>query len=216
MKFSDILADLTRGEFRQYSIGGADTGTILPASYPEIASSMMLGLTALHTRFPLRKNNLSVTRMDGTASYLLQPANDNLLKVEFVLDSTGTPLSLEKPREDGNYAMLIPDYRTLWFGPGVTETEFTVTYRADHPALTITEATDATAVAIELPPSHRQALLFYIAYRMLSPLDRADGSSLGATFYAKYKTELQELEQRNVSPETTDNRVNLLEINGWP
>lgn len=71
----------------------------------------------------------------------------------------------------------------------------TVHYQAMHPVLNVGLGYfDPARVDIELPYSHMQALLFYVASRAHSPMGLAEEGLAGSQWFAKYENECRILE----------------------
>lgn len=96
MKLSEIFKQLSYGELSQLKIGGSGTGSIADEDYDRLVSCINLGLTALHTRFPLKRKSLVLQVVPQQEAYYLNPnfAVSNEASTEatkYLLDSTDDP-----------------------------------------------------------------------------------------------------------------------------
>lgn len=96
MKLSEIFKQLSYGELSQLQLGGSGTGVIADGDYDRLVGCINLGLTALHTRFPLKRKQLLLQVVPGQEVYYLKPDfavsnTDSEEPVKYLLDSTGDP-----------------------------------------------------------------------------------------------------------------------------
>lgn len=96
MKLSEIFKQLSYGELSQLNVGGSGSGAIADADYDRLVSCINLGLTALHTRFPLKRKTLSLKVVPGQSIYRLHSdfatSNDESEEaVKYILDSADDP-----------------------------------------------------------------------------------------------------------------------------
>lgn len=117
MKLSEIFGQLTSGELAQVGLGGAKTGAIAEADYHKVLNHVNLGLEDLHSRFTIRKGQLTLALQPGKATYSLsskfavnsrrsqelvryvmdtpeEPFQDDIIKVERVLTDAGYEMVL--------------------------------------------------------------------------------------------------------------------------
>ena len=156
----------------------------------------------------------SNTASDVINRYLIDtddPFDAVLLKVEDVFAVNPNPLADKYEREHklplnrpGNmhtvktpsmHILQIPDHFGLEYEPE----ELRVVYRASHPTLDQYTAVAAPiAIPIELPTTHLQALLYYVASRVMNPIGMVQEFHSGNSYYAKYESECQRLELENL------------------
>lgn len=133
MRLQEIFDQLSHAEFSQLHLGNDGQG-VMPQAYPRIASALNTGLTALHTRFFLREERLTLRLIPGRRSYPLrtryaissrtsrepdryitdsreEPFNENLLKIEQVFTDTGFELGLND--KDHQYSVHTPSMDVL-------------------------------------------------------------------------------------------------------
>lgn len=147
------------------------------------------------------------------AQYILDdlraPFQDNLIKVERVKTAAGVELGLNDLSD--HYAvrtlkanrLLVP--RAIVDGdsglPACYKTSLLeVFYRANHPFIAPGAGLyDANQVEIDLPQTHVEALLYFIASRTHNPLGAANGFHAGSDYYAKFLAACAELENQGLA-----------------
>jgi hypothetical protein len=91
------------------------------------------------------------------------PFQDDVLKIEEIYDEEGTKLALNDiSDEDSVYT---PAYNLIQIPYPNDDNSFSVQYRASHPKIPVTLATDPATVEVELPNSLHAALLMFVGYR---------------------------------------------------
>lgn len=213
MKLIEVFENLTAGELSQLSIGGGETGSIDPSNYGKLLTHINLGLTALYTRFNLKENEGSLTLIPGTRVYNISA--EDLLKIERVYDATGNEWVLN---DEGN----ILACRALSVSQLQVPVELAATggilrvgYRANHPRLVLTGGTiNPATTVLELPYSHFQALLFFIASRCHNPVGMVNEFHSGNSYYAKYEAECARLEMENLETDQ-GGQYDRIYANGW-
>lgn len=217
MKLQDIYDQLAYGELRLLNLG---SGNIDSASdgFPEesfikLLPTVRLGLTELYKKFLLREGRMNIPLVDGKVTYVLtrkQDApdsfNDNLLKVlriygtfrekeyEIPLNRISNTAAIRTTSYD---TLLVPDDEEQ--APWLKETSsLEIVYHADHPKINVNLANAAPlAVDIDLPVTHLQALVYFIASRMHNPMGMSQELHEGNNYAMKYENELQKLSMMN-------------------
>lgn len=191
MKLQDIFDQLSAGEFSQLSIGGAAQGVINESNHLKLVGHVTLGLTALFKRFALREGSLVVTLVPNQTVYKL--AATDILKVERVMTADELELPLNDHADSGS--VFTTSMSSLRIPKDLDTPSLTVTYRANHPKLKTTFGLfDPTRIDIQLPESHLEALLYYVASRVHNPIGMGQEFNSGNTYYAKYEAACQALE----------------------
>ena len=214
MKLKDVFEQLSYGELAQLSLGG-EQGVIDESNYQRVMASINLGLTDLHSRFLLKEGRTTVTLQTGQISYVL--TQEDLLRIERVYDGEGTELSLNAGgnTQAAEYrGCTTPNHKTLVVPPAVTG-PVTVVYRANHPLL-VKELGyyDANAVEVELPQSHLNALLLFVASRIMNPIGLNQQFHDGNNYWAKYEAACQLLLDQNFRVDQSEENLRLVR-NGW-
>lgn len=203
MKLSEIFDHLSYGELSMLNIGARDDGEmgITPDNRHRVITHIMLGLTSLHTKFLLREAEADVYLAPGLVANTLDAAD--LLKIEKVTDPEGNELVLD---DQSNPDSLFRSSRNVLVVPDhVQEALFkkemrklTVTYRADHLPIGLREAAkEPERVEVDLPSTHLQALLLFVASRVISPIGVSGSQGQfheGNNYAQKYEQACVELE----------------------
>lgn len=223
MKLSEILSQLTFGEFNQLAIGGAEKGKIDEKNYPAVISHINLGLTALFRRFPLKEGRVTLRPVPGqlvypldskfavsnvrskeTTRYLIDSAtdkfdDDTLIKVERVLDLSHTevPLNVDHDPE----SCFTPAMNVIRI-PTMAVDDLILVYRQNHPQIVVPSGYfDPTKVEVDLPYTHLEALLYFVASRAHNPVGMVNEFHKGNSYAAKYEAVCAELEYNNIKPD---------------
>jgi hypothetical protein len=244
MKLKEIFDQLTYGELSQISIGGGVAGQIRVEDYPKMVAHVNLGLMALYKRFNLKQKQFTIDLQQGLTTYQLysqycqsnvrsraplkyindtaNPFKDDLLKVEHVFAESGFEFSVNNPVDI--YSMNTPTQRTLEVPADIVAKKdylldelktstLDVVFRAGHPKLSM-EDVEPEEIEIELPETHVEALLLYVAARVHTPAGIGESESTGNNYYQKYEIACQQLEDQNLQIDKGA-QYNRLEKAGW-
>lgn len=236
MKLSEVFDQLAYGELSQLAIVDPNTGVIAVGKYPVLAAHTNLGLSALYKRFALKEGRLLLPLRAKQTTYLLksdenvrveygaEDFEDDILKVEKVMTHTGVELGLN----DGSdpYGCTTPSATVLRVplvvvnqGPDLPEHLITsrleVVYRANHLKITV-PATGLvpTAVSLELPDSHLEPLLLFIASRLHNPIGMSNEFHAGNSYFAKYEAACARLEDDGLEIDQGSQNIRARQ-NGW-
>ena len=139
---------------------------------------------------------------------LSDPFVDDILKVERVLTDrhfelglndaadpfsvmTPSALKLEVPGIIVSSKLDIPDH--------LRTENLEIVYRANHPKLVVGMGYyDPNRVEVQLPDSHLEALLFFVASRVNNPIGMGQEFNAGNTYAAKYEQACQALENQGL------------------
>lgn len=240
MKLSEIFTQLAVGEFSQLSLGGNGEGVIPETSYAKLIPHVNLGLTALHKRFPLKEGEINVQLFKGRVSYPLKTKyavsnrrsretdrfildsdsaqfTEDVLKIERVYNALGRELGLND--EADSASCFTPNATTLKVPTSLVSVPapeiLKVVYRATNDNIVIPVGTfDPSRVEVELPVSHLEALLYYIASRVHNPIGLSNEFHAGNNYYAKYEASCAELEEKNLRIDQGSQNTRL-ERGGW-
>lgn len=121
--------------------------------------------------------------------------------------ATTSPTTLRIPTALVNQGIDLPDvYKT---------SKLTVVYRANHPVLVYDELSfDPETIELELPESHLEPLLLYIASRCTTPSGMVNEFNAGNNYASKYELACQELEKFNFQIDHSTSNHRLIR-NGW-
>jgi hypothetical protein len=176
----------------------------------------------IHSNYAVSNTKSSVT--DKFLQDTLSPFKDDILKIEGVLTDSGfeiplndvldplsiitpSPTILRLPTALVSQANSLPEsYQTVGL---------TVVYRANHPQINIDHPLfDIEKEELELPESHLDALLLYVASRVNTPLGMVNEFNAGNNYASKYEMACKQLEANSfqINPGTSNHR---LIRNGW-
>ena len=239
MNLQEVFDQLTYGELSQLSIGGREAGAIDKANWGNVIAHINLGLTALYKRFPLKESQFTIGLKSGVVVYSLdsngdttfvkggedgEDFSDDLLKVESVYTAMGTELGLN---DAANPLSCFTPTSTLLRVPSlivekspslpddlITDT-LKVVYRANHPRILKSRVYNPAAITVELPPSHLEPLLLYVASRVHTPMGTGQfEGQAGNNYYAKYEASCQLIETSNLKVDQGSQSTRLRD-NGW-
>lgn len=239
IKLSDVFSQLTYGELSQVSIGGGAIGQIDDDNYEQILAHINLGLTALYKRFPLKEERLTIVVQPNRITYpinstyaisntgstepakfiddMVIPFKDDILKIERVYNTDGYEFGLNDEGEANS--LFTPSANVLRVPPSVDPLLLTstleVVYRANHPMVSIGDGPfNPSNVNLELPITHLELLLLYVASRFHAPTGMVNEFNASNNYAAKYEAACQEIELRNLRVDQ-GSQYNRLRDNGW-
>lgn len=212
MKIQDVFDHLSYGEFSQLSIGGGKAGEIDESNYARVVSHIQLGLTALYKRFNLKESRISFPLVDGAETYSIDTSD--LLRIERVITDTGSEVSINDHGDE--WGVFTPALSVIRLAPKLAAqgidtpdclktANLIVAYRANHPKIIGSSGVlIAETKTIELPPSHLEALLYFVASRVNNPIGMTNEFHSGNTWFSKYETECRRLESDGFMVQETE------------
>ena len=237
MKLSEVFTQLTYGELSQLSLGGASEGTINSSNYKQVVQHVNLGLLALYKRFPLKEGRVAFNLQAGKFTYPLDTRDDvvflesaisdeftdNILKIERVYTEKGFELALNDSADP--LSCFTPSNTVLRVAPAIVAASadlpellrtatLSVVYRAMHPIITVTTGFSPSRVELELPYTHLEPLLYFVASRVNNPIGMSNEFHAGNSYAAKYEKACQELEMVNLRVDQGSQNTRL-ERAGW-
>jgi hypothetical protein len=207
MLLQEVFDQLACAELNNISVVDQSTKQINPEDYRKVATAINAGLTALHTRFLLRKGELTVKLQPGATWYKLVKRNpavvadtdfrDNLLKVQQVFTNCGRELSMNNHTDC--WSVSESSYDTIKVPLDLQDkhnvTELRVVYRQDHKMIpTMCDDIEPDCYGLTLPRSHLWALCLFVASRMHIPIGLQDATYSGNSFMALYNAECDRLQ----------------------
>lgn len=215
MKLSDIFDQLAYGELSQLSL--VNDQEIIPDDYNRVISQVNMGLTELHKRFMLKRKTLTLRALEDVLRYPLRKSNsvsggsqqafiidaddpfqEDIIEVLSVHGPKGEELPLNVQREVEQLSVFTPGLDIVRFNVDPPLGDYTVTYKASHPVIpkVVDPLTfDASHIDIELPMAYLEALLFYIASRVTTPIvgGMNGNPSEGMTYAQRFEQACQTL-----------------------
>ena len=244
MKLQEVFDQLSSGELSQISIGGGSAGVVRPEDYAKLVGHVNLGLTAIYKRFNLKQKSFIIQLQQGLYTYQLNsqycqsnarsraplkyisdlawPYKDDLLKVERVFAESGfefavnnpvDPLSMKTPTQK---VLVVPEdivAKLDYLNDEMKTDTLKVEFRANHEKLS-TEDVEPEDTELELPDTHLEPLLFYIASRVHMPAGLGAEDNTGNMFYARYEQACLDLENQNFQIDKGA-QYNRIERGGW-
>ena len=222
MKLSEVFQQLAYGELSQLNLGTITDEELPESAHAPLLAHVNLGLTALYKRFNLKQGRITFALNPAGSTY--QIGASDLHKIERVLTDAGKDL----PLNDGNdkYSCFTSKMDTLRIHPDVNvkldsipeqykTDKITVLYRANHPKIVATGGfLVPESVELELPYSHLEALLYFVASRAHNPIGMVNEFNAGNNWAAKYEMECQRLENLNLEIDEANENFRLYE-KGW-
>lgn len=238
MKLSEIFTQLAYGELVQMGVLNKTRDGILPAKYGQLVAHVNLGLNVLFKRFNLKESSTLITLMASKLTYALNTDSDtifmetmeipefknNITKIERVYTSSDYELSLND--ESDEYSCFTPELTVLRVPLVITKQSndlpadlktknLRIVYRASHPVIEYTSTGfNPALVEVELPSSHLEPLLYFIASRANNPMGMSAGYHAGDGYFGKYEKACMELEVRNIRVDQGKQNSKLL-MHGW-
>ena len=214
MKLSDLFQTLSFGELNQLNVGNEGNG-IRVQDYPKVITQINLGLTALHSRFPLREGQVTIQMYEHISHYYLRrefartnaaseqkykyiedsqfyPFVENVIRVERVFDEVGC----QQPLNDDAMCchLFTPSFDCIHVIRPIDTNALFVTYRANHDWIP-TDTTDPTKVEVRIPDSHIKALCFFVAGAFYANMPGDESTQKGLEWNTKFEAECARIEE---------------------
>lgn len=203
--------------------------TALYKRFPLKENRLSLELQSTRTTYPLHSNYAVSSKTSKEAvRYIKDTAStafkDDIHKIERVYAESGYEFSLNDDTDP--YGMFTPSATVLRIPTDITTQSMDlpdelksslveVVYRANHP-LVIADGADLEPdmIELELPYSHLEPLLLFIASRIHTPTGMMNETNMGNTYFAKYEAACQQLEMTNLRVDQGSQNSRLYQ-NGW-
>lgn len=186
--------------------------TALYKRFPLKEGRLTVELQTGRTLYPIVSSFAVTGKSKETIRYikdsLADPFKNDIHKIERVYLDNGTELYLNDESE--TYSVFTPTATTLrvhrdlvdnpvQFPDELKTRNLVVVYRANHPLLMTDDGDlEPELVEVELPASHLEPLLLFIASRMHTPLGMGAEGNVGNNYFQKYEMACQEIETRNL------------------
>jgi len=219
MKLSEVFSSLAFGELSQLGLASENLGSINVANHAQVVSHTNLGLGALYKRFSLKKGRVGVALQTGRTLYPLTTDEDvqfieldgeftdDILKIESVhtsddvevlLNDSSNVYSCSTPSAAVLRVPLMIANQDMSLPSDLLTESLTVGYRASHPLIVYSSSFNPARVELELPYTHLEALLFFIASRVHNPVGMVNEFNAGNNYAAKYEMACKQLEISNL------------------
>ena len=203
--------------------------TALYKRFPLKENRLSLELQSTRTTYPLHSNYAVSSRTSREVVRYIKDSTstafkDDIHKIERVYTSSGYEFGLND--ESDPYGMFTPSATVLRVPSDVAAQAISlpdelksplieVVYRANHP-LVIADGTDLEpeAIELELPYSHLETLLPFLASRIHTPTGMMNETNMGNTYFAKYEAACQQIELTNLRVDQGSQNSRLYS-NGW-
>lgn len=192
MKLSYILEMLASAELSNLHLVDESKLDIKPDKVPIVLRSINSGLNDLHTRFLIAKNIVEIPVIAGENTYEII-ADDFIELLNVYIDDI--PMV-----SNTHFTLLNVNRFILREKLGILST-LRVEYKAKHRVLT--EVDLAMDANVNLPDSHLNALLYFVASKLYtSAVNQLDGDlNEGAAYMRKFMDEVSLLENQGIDVE---------------
>ena len=222
MLLSSVLDQLEVGELAQIALTERVDGEITEENKKALVTHVNMGLAALHKRFVFQENSLVLTLQPDKFKYVLNrkfaasnttstepvkyiadlddPFVNTVMQIEAVTDEMGNDLSLNSSNrvqslKTTSFNTLVLPHKIKGYAHVLDNNDtLSVIYRPNPKALGMLDlAYPANMVEVDLPETHLEPLLYYIASRVLNPIGMSDTFHAGNNYAAKYEASCQQL-----------------------
>lgn len=233
IKLTELYKSLALSVLNNTSVITDDKKDIEPDMKEYILEFINEGLTRLHSRFPLKTNNVFVEMREGRTEYPLlarysfmgfdpalaqypfimdsasNPFKEDVIKILMVYDSEGQRRGLNDNHNP--HGLFTPRPDTLQcIRPRHCEV-LTVTYQAKHPTVTV----DGENQEIDLPDTLLPALKYWVAYSYYTGLNTAESTSKAAEYLQMYESICGEVKDYDLGSSSESSTNTLFERRGW-
>lgn len=170
--------------------------------------SFVLELQPNQTTYPIHSRFAVTGKSRETVRYIkdsaVAPFQDNIHKIERIYAAKGYEFHIND--QDDPYSMTTPAPTILRvpasiinnpvnFPEELITPTLEVYYRANHPMIVSDDGDlDPEVIEVDLPYSHLEPLLLFVASRAHTPTGMTNEVNMGNNYYAKYEAACQDLE----------------------
>jgi hypothetical protein len=180
------------------------------------------------TTFPLRSQHLVSSTVLDVPKFIEDtpesPFRDDVLQITKIYTLDGVEFPLNDRTNQYTSTTPVPDtlmiphalaFKDVSLPDQYKVDKMRIAYRANHPNLmSRIGPINADRIEIELPHTHLQALLYYVASRKTNPQGMSNEFHTGNSWYQKYEMECKQLEQEGMG-EIVDLNTLRFRRNGW-
>jgi hypothetical protein len=203
--------------------------TALYKRFPLKEGRVKILLQAGMTNYPIVSNYALTNPRTRFSPKFIQdsaasPFKDGIHKIEKVFTDSGFEMSLND--EADPYSVFTPTAtmlrvpslvvaKSLDLPAELQTTGLELVYRANHPILVTDDGDlEPEEVEVELPYSHLEPLLLFIASRVHTPTGMTNETNMGNNYYAKYEAACQQIELTNLKVDS-NSQPDRIARNGW-
>lgn len=222
MNIQTILENSLAGELQNTNLQGLNKDGVSPEKLKQYIHILNAGLTDLHTRFFLKKEAVTLKLKSGVRAYTLSlqnavsqgnpnapiqdseqlPFKDNVLEVlEAYRNGSRVGIGVA-----GGVYITTP--QSIYVDGSIQDAEvLELVYKANHVSI---PSTAPTTTEVVLPPSHLQALYYYIGARIMTPqttgLAMIEGRAFheGSYYMKQYEDECTRLALNGIDADSMD------------
>lgn len=233
MELKEFTNRLAYGPLRNTSyVDDSDKSLIKPEHRNAVVFNLNQGLTNLFSRLVLREKELLIQRVDPVTYYYLRKefalSNDDstaplkyiddsatgdyeedLIKILSVYDDEGKEVPLND--ETQSLSVFTPEFDCLQITAVHKNTTFSVVYQAKHDVIIGTDPCDQ----IHIPPYLEEALILYVAGKMVLNFNDDANQAKGQNFLMQYESALNETRMLNLGPTSEVNSNKKLDDRGF-
>ena len=192
-------------------------------------NSVTLALQSNRTVYPLQsKFAVSSRTSRETVRFITDsvaaPFKDDVLKIKRVIGASGVEFPLNDLADpytlltSTSTALTVPQSivtPSIELDDTLKTTTLKVFYQASHPVVATDDGDlDLDLYEIELPYTHLEPLLLFVASRVHTPTGMTNETNMGNTYYQRYELACQELEVKNLTVDQ-GSQEDRATRNGW-
>ena len=216
MKLDKLFNILTHGELAALKVGGKDEGGIFPKHSDEVSDYVRLALTALHSRFVLRHNEIIIDQHPDITLYKLtrdyaetndasdiefkyirdsdfNPFLEDILYITHIYDEDGDSLPINVQSNDDS--LYTPQFNVVQIPYPSAENSVAIVYRADHKPFDLT-TTFPKDIDIDIPSALIVPLTLYVSYLAHAAIGNGEAMAISQAKQAEYELACLDLEMR--------------------
>jgi hypothetical protein len=237
MKLQEIFDQLVYGELNQLAgnLGVSNIGTVSTDNYPKVVAGIRMGLTELYKRFRLSSDVVTIVMIPEVTMYKLHsmysmrstdvsvrykyiddsayfPFTDSVLSIDRVFDEVNDELPLNN--QEAFYSLYTPQMTTIQIPDPVEGSIVNVHYTKNHDFIIGSPDINPLSVEVDIPLPYLEALLLYVAGRLLTGSGNLTGANDGSIMMAKYNQAIQRVSEQGYYIQDTSTNLKK-ETNGW-
>lgn len=235
MNIKSFFKYLSYGNLSQYAVGTGDAGEVAEKDYPKLITAINLGLTALHTQLPIKREQVIIETVEAQKTYILDSkyARSNTESIipedkRYILDTgaefTNNVLMIENViKETGvSYPLNVYGDNTSVFTPLFNRVQFSkpentlvaVIYRANHKLFPVSKTIDLNE-EIEIPDYCLELLLLYVTAHVLGSGGNAEAIQEGLMLNQRFEANVARATTSGLMPSEIYHKDMSLESLGW-